>query len=162
MVRTTEQNSDKHELKLAYEKAVMDYKRAIMYHTGTKLWHNNRSAFREHKKYYSNQVRKLFSMSIVDFNTRMRKYGALLSHLPPTSLKKDTRSFDADWDEVKITKREIRAAIYDALPEDYKTHINCQCEAGWQDMDENDFLNAMLADQYHDNDLCWKDRCRQK
>ena len=107
----------------------MDYKRAIMYHAGTKLWHNHRTAFREHKKYYCNQLRKPFSMSIVNFNTCMREYRALLCHLPPPSLKRGTKSFDANWDAVKITKEEIWATIYDALPEDYKTHINYQCKA---------------------------------
>ena len=81
----------------------------------------------------------------------MIEYGALLCHLPPLSTKKDTRSFNADWDAVEVTKKEIQAAIYDALPEDYKTHINCQCEANWQDMEENNFLNAMLAYEYYDN-----------
>ena len=83
----------------------------------------------ENKKYYCNQLRKPFSMSIVNFNTRMREYRALLCHLPPASSKRSTKPFDANWDAVKITKEEIRAAIYNALPEDYKTHINYQCKA---------------------------------
>ena len=66
-LRYTEQDSDIDELKLAYKKVVMDYKRAIMYHARTKLWHNHRTAFREHKKYYGNQLRKPFSMSIIEF-----------------------------------------------------------------------------------------------
>ena len=90
-------------------------------------------------------------MLIVNFNTCMREYGALLCHLPPPSLKKDSRSFNADWDALEITTKEIQAATYSALPENYKIHINCQCEADWQDMDENDFLNAMLAYEYHGN-----------
>ena len=72
-LRYAEQNSDNDELKSAYKKSVMDYERAIMYHTGIKLWHNHRTAFREHKKYYGNQLRKPSSMLIVDFNTRMRE-----------------------------------------------------------------------------------------
>ena len=106
-LRYKEQNSNKDEIKSAYEKAVMNYKRAIMYHTGTKLWHIHRSAFREHKKYYGNQLRKLFSMTIISFNNCMKEYGDLLRHLPPLSLKKYKKSFDADWDALKITKKEI-------------------------------------------------------
>ena len=88
-LRYAEQNSNNDELKWAYEKVVMNYERAIMYHAGTKLWHNHRSAFREHKKYYGNQLRKPFSMTIVNFNILMKEYRALLRHLPPPSLKKD-------------------------------------------------------------------------
>ena len=115
-LRYAEQNSDNDELKSAYEKAVMDYKRAIMYHAGTKLWHSHRSGFREHKKYYGNQQRKPFNMLIIDFNTHMKEFGASLCHLPPLSLKKGTRYFNADWDAVEITKKEIWATIYNALP----------------------------------------------
>ena len=99
----------------------MDYERAIMYHVRTKLWHIRRTAVREHKKYYCNQLRKPFGMSIADFSNCMREYGALLRHLPPPSFKIVTRSFDAKWEAVEITDEEIWTAIYNALPEDYKT-----------------------------------------
>ena len=133
-----------------------------MYHAGIRLWHNHRTTFREHKKYYCNQLRKPFSMSVVNFNTHMREYRALLHHLPPLSSKRDTKSFDANWDAVKITKEEIQAAIYDALPEDYKTHINYQCKADWQDMDENKVLNAMIAYKHYDNTQKFKRSQREK
>ena len=60
--------TDQDELDLAYEEAAMDYKKATMFFCGQKLWSNNRNTFRDHKKYYFNQLRKLFGMSIVDFN----------------------------------------------------------------------------------------------
>ena len=59
---------DTDKVKLAYKEAVMDYERSIMYFTGIKLWSDHRTAFREHKKYYGSHLRKLFSMSIVNFN----------------------------------------------------------------------------------------------
>ena len=101
-------------------------------------------------------------MSIVNFNTCMREYRALLCHLPPPSLKRGTKSFDANWDAVKITKEEIWAAIYNALLEDYKTHINYQCKADWQDMEENKFLNAMIAYKHYDNTQRFKQSQREK
>ena len=122
-----------------------------MYHVRTKLWHNHRTTVRENKKYYCNQLRKLFGMSIANFNNRMRKYGALLHHLPRPYFKTATRSFDEKWEAVEIREEKIWAAIYDALPEDYKTHITYQCKADWQEMDENKFLNAMVAHKHFDN-----------
>ena len=61
-LRYVDSTNDKDELESAYEKAVMDYERAIMYHVGTRLWPEHRTAFRDHKKYYCNQLIKLFSM----------------------------------------------------------------------------------------------------
>ena len=57
----------------AYTEAIVDYKRAIMYFAGIKLWHNHKNAFREHKKYYGNHLMKLYSMSIVNFNNQMKQ-----------------------------------------------------------------------------------------
>ena len=81
----------------------------------------------------------------------MREYGALLRHLPPLSSKIVTKSCDAKWEAVEITNKEIQAAVYNALLEDYKTHITYQCKADWQDMDENEFLNVMLAYKFFNN-----------
>ena len=75
----------------------------------------------------------------------MKQYGELLGYLPPPSKKKCKKSIDADWDALKITEAEIRAATYDTPPKEYKVHINSQYESNWQDMDENDFLDAMLS-----------------
>ena len=51
----------------AYKEAIVDYKRVVMYFTGSKLWRNHRNAFREHKKYYSNHLMRPYGMSIVNF-----------------------------------------------------------------------------------------------
>ena len=150
-LRYADNHSEDDKVKLAYKNAVMDYERDIMYNVGTKLWHNHRTAFREHKKYYYNQLRKPFSMTVANFSNFMREYRALLRHLPPLSSKIVTKSFDAKWGAMEITNEEIRAAIYNALPEDYKTHITYQCKADWQNMDENEFLNAMLAYKFFNN-----------
>ena len=45
---------DSDNIDLVYKKAITDYKRAIMYYAGVKLWSNHKTAFREHKKYYGN------------------------------------------------------------------------------------------------------------
>ena len=92
-LRYIDNHSKDDEVESAYKSVVMDYERAIMYHVRTKLWHNHRTAIREHKKYYGNQLRKPFGMAIVDFNNRMREYGALLCHLPPLLSKIVTKSF---------------------------------------------------------------------
>ena len=83
----TSVNIDNDEIDSAYKEATMDYEKSIMYFLGMKLWNNHRTAFREHKKYYCNQLRKLFSKSIVNFNDRMREYGDALCYLPPPSQK---------------------------------------------------------------------------
>ena len=44
-----------------------------------------------------------------------------------------------------ITEEEIQTATYDALPPDYRTHINSQYELDFRDMEEIDFLQAMLS-----------------
>ena len=136
---------DDNKIDLAFEEAIEDYEKSIMYFAGIKLWSNHRSTFREHKKYYGNCLTKLFIMSIVNFNNRMKQYGELLHYLPPPSWRKCKKSADADWDERKVTKNEIRVVTYDALPQDYQTHINSQYKADWQDMDDTDFLDAMLS-----------------
>ena len=56
------------EIDLAYKEAAMDYEKAIIFFCGQKLWSHHRNTFREHKKYYFNQLRKPFGMSIVNFN----------------------------------------------------------------------------------------------
>ena len=60
-------NPDTDEVEQAYEEAVVDYKRSIMYFTGIKLWSDHRITFREHKKYYGNHLRKPSNMSIINF-----------------------------------------------------------------------------------------------
>ena len=82
-LRCVDNNNDDEVLGLAADRAVMDYERAIMYNVRTRLWPEHRTAFRDHKKYYCNQLIKLFSMTVSKFINCMREYGALLRHLPP-------------------------------------------------------------------------------
>ena len=134
------------ELEHAYEEAIMDYENAIMFFCGQKLWKEHRNCFRIHKKYYFNQLRKPFGMSIVNFNDRMREYGETLRFLQPSSRKGSKRSADADWDALmNISEEDIRTATYDALPPDYQAHIDSQYEVDFRDMDDIDFLEAMLS-----------------
>ena len=85
-------------------------------------------------------------MSIVDYNDRMREYGDTLRYLQPSSRKGSKKSADADWAALEsITEEDIRTATYDALPKDYKTHIDGQFEVYFRDMDEIEFLEAMLS-----------------
>ena len=86
---------DTTEVPFAFEVAAKDYERAIMYFAGTRLWDDHQHAFREHKKYFCNHLRKPFSMSVVDFNNRMKQYGELLRHLPPPSTKRCHKSANA-------------------------------------------------------------------
>ena len=142
----TSTTADQGELDSAYQEAIADYENAIMFFCGQKLWKDHRNTFREHKKYYLNQIRKPFGMSIVDFNDRMREYGDTLRFLQPSSRKGSKRSADADWDALmSITEEDIRTATFDALPKEYKTHIDGQFEVDFRDMDEIDFLDAMLS-----------------
>ena len=85
-------------------------------------------------------------MPIVNFHNRMRDYGDTLHYLPPPYQKGCKKSANADWEAlVSITKEEIQTATYDALPPDYRTHINSQYELNFRDMEEIDFLEAMLS-----------------
>ena len=61
-------------LNKACEEAILDYKNGIMFFCGQKLWKDSYNTFRQHKKYYQNQIRKPFGISIVDFNDCMREY----------------------------------------------------------------------------------------
>ena len=146
----------------ALDQALEHYERAIMYHLGTKTWDDHREAFRLHKKYYCNHLTKPFGMKIAEFNDRMKEYGALLRHLPPPSSKNATRSFEARWEEVRVTDREIRAATYDALPKKYQDYINYSCKEDWHDMSDHDFLQAMMAHEFHDNTLYFKRSQQEK
>ena len=146
----------------ALDHALEHYERAIMYHIGTRTWDDHRNAFRLHKKYYCNHLMKPFSMKIADFNERMKEYGALLRHLPPPSSKTTHSSFEAYWEEVSVTHREIRAATYDALPKKYQDYINYNCKEGWQEMSDQDFLQAMMAHEYYDNTQQFKRTQREK
>jgi hypothetical protein len=89
-------------------------------------------------------------MSIVDFNNRMKEYGKLLRHLPPPSTKCCNTFRGARWDEVSLTDSEIRCAIYDALPPDYKTYLRCNFRADWDEMNDQEFLDAMMSYEYID------------
>ena len=146
----------------AHNHALMHYEQAIMYHLGTKLWSDHRNAFRLHKKYYCNHLMKPFGMSIASFSNCMKEYRALLCHLPPPSSKNTTTSFGANWNKVEVTEREIRAATYDALPKKYQDYICYHCKADWQDMSDNDFLNAMMAHKHFDNTLQFKKAQQEK
>ena len=116
------------EVTSAHNHALVHYKRAIMYHLGTKLWDDHRNAFRLHKKYYCNHLMKPFGMTIANFSNCMKEYGALLRHLPPPSSKNTTTLFGANWNKVEVTEREIQAAMYDALPKKYQDYISYNCK----------------------------------
>ena len=57
LVYVTSITANQDELDLAYEEAAMDYEKAIMFFCGKKLWRDHRNTFREHKKYYFNQIK---------------------------------------------------------------------------------------------------------
>ena len=101
-------------------------------------------------------------MSIADFSNRMKEYRELLCHLPPPSSKNATTLFEARWNEVDVTKREIRAATYDALPKKYQDYISYNCKEDWQDMSNHDFLQAMMAHEYYNNTLQFKRSQQEK
>ena len=101
-------------------------------------------------------------MSIVDFNNCMKEYRELLRYLPPLFQRKCKASTNADWNTQKVTDDENRAATYDVLPRDYKTHINSQFELDWQDMDNNEFLDAMRIYKFIDNTRKFKEECRER
>ena len=88
-------------------------------------------------------------MSIADFSDCMKEYRALLRHLPPPPSKNATTLFEAHWNEVDVTKREIRAAMYDALPKKYQDYTSYNCKEDWQDMSDHDFLQAMMSHEYY-------------
>ena len=69
-LRYVDNNNDNEVLGLAANRAVMDYERAIMYHVGARLWPEHRTAFRDHKKYYCNQLIKPFSIVTYKLFTR--------------------------------------------------------------------------------------------
>ena len=84
-------------------------------------------------------------MHIVKFNDRMREYGDMLKFFQPSSRKVHKKSVNADWLALEsVTDEEICTATYDELPKDYRTHIDGQYEVDFRDMDETDFLEAML------------------
>ena len=137
---------DQDEVLAAFEAAVRDYENSITYFCGQKLWKDHRNTFREHKKYFYNKIAKPFTMSVVDFNDRMREYGDTLRYLQPPSRKGSKKSADADWAALEcISEEDIHTATYDALPKEYKTHIEGQYETDFRDMDEIEFLESMLA-----------------
>ena len=85
-------------------------------------------------------------MSIVDFNNRMREYGDTLQFLQPSSRKGSKRSTDTDQEAItRVTEEDIRTATFDALPSEYRTHIEGQFEVDFRDIGEIDFLDAMLS-----------------
>ena len=133
-------------LEHAREEVFVDYENAIMFFCGQKLWEDHRNTFREHKKYFQNQITKPFGMAIVNFNDRMREYGDTLRYLQPPSRKGSKRSSDAQWDALlSITEEDTRTAMFDALPEEYRTHITGQFEEDFRSMDDIEFLEAMLS-----------------
>ena len=100
-----------------------------MFYCGEKLWKNSKNSFNEHKKYFSTVIRKPFSMSIVEFNDRMREYAHILSFLQPPTRKGSKGSSDADWKALKrISQEDIRVATFDALPVEYRNYIESQYE----------------------------------
>jgi hypothetical protein len=113
---------------------------------GQKLWTDHRNTFCEHQQYFFTKIAKPVTMSIVDYNDHMREYGDTLRHLQPPSRKGTKKSAEADWAALEmISEEDIRTATYDALPKEYKTHIEGQYETDFRDMDEIEFLEAMIA-----------------
>ena len=138
--------ADPAEVAASFESVVRDYENSIMYFCGQKLWKDHRNAFREHKKYFFNKIAKPFNMCIVDYNDRMREYGETLRYLQPPSRKGSKKAADAEWAALEsVTEEDIRTATYDALPREYKTHIEGQYNTDFRDMDEIEFLEAMLS-----------------
>ena len=90
-------------------------------------------------------------MSIINFNNQMKEYGELLRHLPVSSQRRCAVSTGARWKDLQVSKEEIQNLIYDALPQDYKMHIDCSFAADWQEMDDNEFLDVMMSYKRLDN-----------
>ena len=129
----------------AYHNAINDFERGIFYYVGQMAWKDSTMAYRNHLKYYTNSIVKPFNMSIDDYITRMNEYAELLQYLPPPS-KRGDKSRDARWDKIKpLNEDDIREAIYDGLPEPYRSHVSNNFEQDWQDMEESDFLDALRA-----------------
>ena len=62
-----------------------------------------------------------------------------------------------------ITEEDIRTATYDALPKEYQTHIEGQYDTDFRDMDEIEFLEAMLSFEAIDKGrLAQRDTDKQK
>ena len=132
------------EIRLGFDKALLDYERAVMYYTGRRLWNNHRHAFRLHKKYFCNQLRKPYSMKIITFYDRMKLYAELLGHMHPPTHKDANNLADANWEKLIIQPDEIRDEIYDALPSDYQSYLT-QISGDWQTMSEDKFVENMQA-----------------
>ena len=129
-----------------YERDIICYENAIMFYCGHKLWKNSRNTEREHRKYSFSTIRKRYTMSIVDFNNRMIEYGNTLEFLQPPTRKGHTKSSEADWEALKsITKSDIRVATFYAIPVEYRNHIESQYESDYRDMQEGEFLDAMIS-----------------
>ena len=45
----------------------------------------------------------------------------------------------------RITQEDIRVATFDALPDDYRNHIDYQYENDYRYIQEGDFLDAILS-----------------
>jgi hypothetical protein len=138
-------NPDVDEALQAYHNAIDDYERGIFYYCSQMAWKDSTMAYRNHHKYFTNSIVKPFNMSVDDYVTRMNEYAELLLYLPPPS-RKGSKSSDADWDTLKpLRDADIRAAIYDGLPEPYKNHVSNKYKEDWINMEEANFLDALRA-----------------
>ena len=91
-------------------------------------------------------------MSVVKFNTNMKQYGVILSHLQPPSFKNDKLYNEADWRILNsVDEQRARDAIFNAIPKFYQKNIESQYEKDYRAMDDNEFLDAMLAYERADN-----------
>ena len=74
---------------------------------------------------------------------------SLLSHLASMAV---STVLEAKWDKrLALDEESIRGAIYDGLPTLYKNHIDTMYDKDYQDMEENEFLQAQLAYEKIDN-----------
>jgi hypothetical protein len=129
----------------AYHNAIDDYENGIFYNCGQMAWKDSTMAYHKHYKYFTTSITKPFNMSIDDYITRMNEYNELLQYLLPPSTR-GSRSSEADWDKLKsISEGDIRAAIYDGLPEAYQDHVSNQYEEDWINMEEPNFLDVLRA-----------------
>ena len=76
----------------------------------------------------------------------MREYAEIFAFLIPAHGKRNNKASDAIWRERKeLTEREIHQAIYYGLPLPYQEDLESHYQKDYQEMDWNEFLNALLS-----------------
>ena len=85
-------------------------------------------------------------MLIISYYDRMKEYGDTLRYLQRPSKKGRKQSSNAQWGALlSVSNEDIRTAMFDALPPDYKTRITRQLEEDFRSMDNIEFLKVMLS-----------------